>query len=221
MPWADIIRQAASRVGLVEVEDHPPESAKQPASTSSPVAHIPVNQLVRGSAPVTARSDSDGNALLQKLRGNVFQATEPFVHFANLQDSLRSEISDERQRWRVSFKASGLTRQALDASIQNCRNALGAETDKFASSLKANRDNDLQAKQEQARILSTQAESKRAELKALEAQYAEIVADVSQTTTRLDAVEATFKNAVLSLKSELDSNSANVATFLTDIAKGQ
>jgi predicted nucleic acid-binding Zn-ribbon protein len=121
----------------------------------------------------------------------------------------------------VSFKASGLTRQALDASIQNCRNALGAETDKFASSLKANRDNDLQAKQEQARILSTQAESKRAELKALEAQYAEIVADVSQTTTRLDAVEATFKNAVLSLKSELDSNSANVATFLTDIAKGQ
>jgi hypothetical protein len=58
-------------------------------------------------------------------------------------------------------------------------------------------------------------------LKALETQHADVLADVSQTTARLDAVEATFKDAVASLKSELDANSANVNLFLADLSKGQ
>ena len=215
MSWTHTITQLAGKAGLVEVEDHveaPAQAAPAPReATQYPPAPKPVPQ------PPT---DPD-NALLKKLCGNVFQTTEAFVRFASLQESLRPEISDERQRWRVSFKASGLTRQALDASIQNCRSYLNAEVDKFATSLKSNRTNDLQAKQEQARILSAQAESKRAELKALESQYADIVADVAQTTSRLDAVEAQFKEAVSSLKSELDANAVNITAFLPDLSGGK
>jgi chromosome segregation ATPase len=219
--WTDTLKHLAGT--FVELTDAVPAKS-EPVSSEPTAAATAMRMTAPTAAPVPVPSLSNpiaDSTMLDKLRKKLEAVDTPFSKFTLLEESLTTELPNEQTRWRVAFKAQKISYEDLIVSFQTLGQAIDRETTAFEGSLEQRRAQEIAAREHSVQSIGESIASKQQEMAqiqqeiiGLQQQQAQISGEISAERGKLDALETSFKNAVLAARSEVAQNAGKAQSYL-------
>jgi hypothetical protein len=216
MSWTELLKSTVG--GLVEFEEDDakgpasPAPVDKPATTVQPTAYrtLPVSRDPASTLPVQVDTE-----VLSTLRSKLVAIPNSSLwDFKTLEESLASELPDERPRYRAALIASRISYPVLIDSCAKMNQGLDNELQSFSKALEEQKKTILGVTESDSRNLEQLIASKQREIDELKARQGKLEQVMTAQRAKLDAASEKFNGALATLRDEISKLQSKIEEYL-------
>jgi hypothetical protein len=218
MSWTELLKSTVG--GLVEFEDEAKRPAAPPVPVDKPTAIVqptiyrtsPAMPHDPAASALPAQVDTE---VLSTLRSKLAAISNSSLwDFKTLEESLASELPDERPRYRAALIASRISYPVLIDSCAKMNQGLDNELQSFSKALEEQKKTVLGGAESDSRNLGEQIASKQREIDELKARQGKLEQAMAAQRAKLDAASEKFNGALAVVRDEISQLQSKIEEYL-------